>query len=200
MTVRSGEAVVFLGDSLTDDGCRKQDGWVRQVVAMLAARNVRIRPRCAGVSGNRSIDMLQRFEVDVVARRPDWLVLNCGVNDVWHGAQGCSLEQFRENVGAMLDRARLAGISVLSSTATIIGEDVASPANRMLARYNDALRELAAIRQLRLADCSLAFHRALEAPGARPGAWLTEDGVHLNARGETTMARAILAGWADDAG
>lgn len=100
----------------------------------------------------------------------------------------------------MLDRACLAGISVLSSTATIIAEDLASPANRMLARYNDALRELVAIRHLRLADCSLAFHVALGAPGARPGAWLTEDGVHLNARGETTMARAILAGWADDAG
>lgn len=196
-TAEPGDRVVFLGDSLTYDGWVKKDGWVRQVVAALAARAVRIQALCAGVSGDRSIDMRARFERDVVASRPSRLVLNCGVNDVWHGARGCSLEQFRENVGAMLDCAHAAGIVALCSTATIVGEDLTSLANQTLGRYNDALRILAATRGLRLAECSRAFHEALQAPGARPGAWLTEDGVHFNARGETTMARAILAAWGD---
>lgn len=192
-TIETRERVVFLGDSLTAYGWTKKDGWVRQVVARLSARGIKIKPVSAGVPGNRSVDMLARFDRDVVARRPDWVVLNCGVNDVWHGPQGCTLEQFRAAVGAMLDRARESSIAVLCSTATIVGEDVWSAANHTLAQYNDAMRELARARRLRLADCSRAFHDALRGDG--DGGRLTEDGVHLNARGETTMARAILGGW-----
>lgn len=199
-TVANGDAVVFLGDSLTYDGWAKKDGWVRQLVALLAARTVRIRPDCAGVSGDRSVDMRARFGTDVIARRPDWLVLNCGVNDVWHGPRGCTLSEFRDNVAAMLDGAIAAGIAVVCGTATIIGEDLTSPANRAIDAYNDELRILARERGVRLADCSRAFREALTALGARPGAWLTEDGVHLNTRGEATMARAILDGWGVGAG
>lgn len=189
------DRVVFLGDSLTYDGWTKKDGWVRQVVARLAARGVKIRPVCAGVPGDRSIEMLRRFDRDVASRRPDWVVLNCGVNDVWHGAQGCTLDEFRDAVNAMLDRARDSGIAVLCSTASVIGEDVSSAANQTLASYNDAVRTLARERRLRLADCSRSFHDALRARGAIAGSWLTEDGVHLNALGAATMARAMLAGW-----
>lgn len=199
-TAEPGGRVVFLGDSLTYDGWFKKDGWVRQVVAVLATRAVRIQALCAGVSGDRSIDMRARFEADVIARRPDWVVLSCGVNDVWHGPRGCTLEQFSDNVAAMLDRAHAAGIAVLCGTATIVGEDLTSPANCAVDRYNDALRDLTRERDVRLAECGQAFHDALTAPGARPGAWLTRDGVHFNARGEATMARAMLGGFGVDAG
>ena len=194
-TIATHDRVVFLGDSLTEYGCSKRDGWVRQVVARLAAHGVKVRPVCAGVSGNRSIDLLARFQPDVVARRPDWVVVNCGVNDVWHGAQGCTLEQFRDSLAAMLDRARNAGITALCSTATLIGEDLSSAANHTLGEYNDAVRALARSRRLRLAECNGAFVEALRVPGAVPGGWLTEDGVHFNARGESAMAGAVLAAW-----
>ena len=194
-TIATRDRVVFLGDSLTAFGWTKKGGWVRQVVARLAAQGVKVRPVCAGVPGNRSVDLLARFERDVVARRPDWVVVNCGVNDVWHGAQGCTLDQFRDSLTAMLDRAHEAGIAVLCSTATVVGEDLAGAANHKLAAYNDAVRALARARRLRLADCNGAFAEELRAPGAVPGAWLTEDGVHFNARGERAMARAVLAAW-----
>lgn len=194
-TVTTRDRVVFLGDSLTAYGWAKKNGWVRQVVAQLAARGVKLRPVCAGVPGNRSIDLLARFQHDVIARRPDWVVINCGVNDVWHGAEGCTLDQFRDSVSTMLDRAHDSGIAVLCTTATVLGEDLANAPNQTLAAYNDAVRSLARARRLHLADCNQAFAEALCAPGASPGAWLTEDGVHFNARGETTMARSVLAGW-----
>lgn len=95
----------------------------------------------------------------------------------------------------MLDRARDSGIATLCSTATVIGEDVSSAANHTLASYNDAVRTLARERRLRLADCSRSFHDALRAKCTVAGGWLTEDGVPLNALGEATMARAMLAGW-----
>ena len=129
------------------------------------------------------------------ARRPDWVVVNCGVSDVWHGAQGCTLGQFRDSLAAMLNRAHDSGISVLCSTTTVIGEDLANAANRTLAAYNDAVLALARTRHLRVAGCNRAFVEALRAPGAIPGTWLTEDGVHFNAHGETTMAHAVVAAW-----
>lgn len=198
-TVATRDRVVFLGDSLTAYGWTKKDGWVRQVVRQLAAQGVKLRPVCAGVPGNRSIDLLARFQRDVVARRPDWVVVNCGVNDVWHGADGCTLDQFRDSVSAMLDRAHDSGIAVLCTTATVVGENLASAANQTLAAYNDAVRALALARRLRLADCNQAFADALHEPGAVPRTWLTEDGVHFNARGEKTMARCVLAAWQIDA-
>ena len=165
------------------------------MVAGLAARGVRIRRVCAGVPGDRSIDMLARFQADVLAVRPEWLVLSCGVNDVWHGERGCTVEQLRGSVAAMLEGARAAGVSVLLTTATVVGEDLDALLNRGLEPYNEALRDLAAAHGLPLADCSAAFHDALRAPGAVAGTWLTVDGVHFNARGETTMARAVLRAW-----
>jgi lysophospholipase L1-like esterase len=42
----------------------------------------------AGISGHKSDQMLARLEKDVLSKKPRWMTLNCGVNHVWHGAEG----------------------------------------------------------------------------------------------------------------
>ena len=64
----------------------------------------------AGVSGNKSNDMLNRLDKDVISKRPNFMTLSCGVNDVAHGVNGIPLDKYKENVTAMLDKAQAADI------------------------------------------------------------------------------------------
>ena len=114
----------------------------------------------AGKSGNRSNDMLARLDADVISKQPQWLLLSCGVNDVWHfklrlGAQtfqGIPLEDYKKNITAILDQAKAAGIKVMILTATMIGEDPERELNKNLIPYNDFLRQIAKERNCPLAD------------------------------------------------
>ena len=36
----------------------------------------------AGKSGHKSNDMLKRLDKDVISKKPQWMTLSCGVNDV----------------------------------------------------------------------------------------------------------------------
>ena len=97
----------------------------------------------AGISGHKSNDMLARLDRDVIGRKPDWVTISCGVNDVWHGATGVPLEPYKKNMTEIVDKCQAAGIKVVLLTSTMITEDAGAVFNQKLAAYNDFLRELA---------------------------------------------------------
>lgn len=198
--VKSGETVAFLGDSITEQGAASPGGHVRLVATGLKANGVDIQSIPAGVSGHKSNQMLQRLP-GILAKKPDWLTLSCGVNDVWHQSRGTgvSLEDYRANITAIVDQCRDAGVKVVILTATQINLPVTNAANTKLADYNAFLRELARERGLPLADLNagmLAEQRRLETAGIKRV--LTTDGVHMNIHGNLMMARGVLAAFGLD--
>src|SRR6185436_702383 len=92
IAVKSGEKIGFLGDSITAGGWSNPAGYVRLVIAGLAANGVNAEPVPAGISGHKSNQMLERLERDVLSKKPQWMTLSCGVNDVWHGKFGVPLD------------------------------------------------------------------------------------------------------------
>src|SRR5438874_898094 len=106
--LRGVHRIVMLGDSITQLGGRP-GGYVSQVGYYLRKlypdRTIEIVN--AGVSGNRSSEMRDRFQRDVVDRKPDLVTISVGINDVWHGfdaehpqgdgPRGIPLDAFREN-------------------------------------------------------------------------------------------------------
>src|SRR4051794_13463324 len=82
--VESGSTVAFLGDSITDQGWKHPAGYVRLIVRGLETAKVRVTPIPAGVGGNIAREMRDRLQKDVLDKKPDWLLLSCGINDVWH--------------------------------------------------------------------------------------------------------------------
>lgn len=59
----------------------------------------------AGISGHKSNQMLARLERDVLKKKPQIMTLSAGVNDVWHGRRGVSLEDYRKNITEIVDKA-----------------------------------------------------------------------------------------------
>jgi len=193
LLVKDGQSVAFLGDSITAQGTDVPGGFVKLVVAGLSTLGVHITAIHAGVGGNTSKDMLARLDRDVISKKPDWMTLSCGVNDVWHGAAGVDLEDFKKNITSILDQCQAAHIQILVMTATCIQENDAFDENKRLAAYNDWLRATAKARNLPLADESAAYWAALKAAEPRQGNILTNDGVHPNPAGHQIMASTILA-------
>jgi len=197
--IKSGDKVAFLGDSITAAGYSNPGGYVQLIGAALAANGVKVELIGAGRSGHKSDQMLERLDRDVISKKPQWMTLSCGVNDVWHGAKGIALEDYQKNIASIVDRAQAAGIKVVILTATMIGEDPSNPNNKKLAAYNDFLRALASEKKCRLADLNADMQAALaEARKSQPAPasknLLTTDGVHMAFAGDMMMATGVLKG------
>lgn len=194
--VKNGETVAFLGDSITQFGAQSPGGYVNLVASGLAANGVTIKLIPAGISGNKSDQMLARVNGQVIAKKPEWMTLSCGVNDVWHGARGAgiSLEDYKKNITEIVDRCEKAGVNVMILTATQINLPVTNELNTKLIPYNEFLRQLATERKLPLADLNadmFAEQEALKAAGITNRS-LTTDGVHMNTYGNIMMAKGVL--------
>ena len=202
IAVKDGQKLAFMGDSITQGGWGNPGGYVRLVIAGLEANGVKVAPVPAGISGHKSNQMLERLQRDVLDKKPDWMTLSCGVNDVWHGAKGVPLDQYKVNITAIFDQCQAASVKVMILTATVIGEELDNDNNKKLAPYNDFLRELAKERKCLLADLHGLFQEAIIAKPnttGKPGRLLTSDGVHMNPAGDQLMARGILQAFGLDA-
>jgi lysophospholipase L1-like esterase len=178
IVVKNGEKIGFLGDSITQAGWGNPKGYVHLVVDGLAANDVKVEAVPAGISGHKSNDMLARLDRDVLSKKPQWMTLSCGVNDVWHGAKGVGIEDYKKNITAILDKAAAAGVKVVVATATVIHEKPDSAENVKLAPYNEFLRTLAAERKAPLADLNAMFQERIKAENKPGKNTVTSDGVH----------------------
>jgi formylglycine-generating enzyme required for sulfatase activity/lysophospholipase L1-like esterase len=192
IAVKDGEAIAFLGDSITAAG-RDPGGYCQFVLAALKDQGINTTAVFAGIGGHKSDQMLARLEKDVLNHQPNWMTLSCGVNDVWHGKNGVELEPYTKNITEIVDRAQAAGVKVLLLTSTMIKEDQANGLNQKLVAYNDFIRQLAKDKGCLLADVNADMQLALKTPPPnRPdGKKLTSDGVHMNPYGNIMMGRGV---------
>lgn len=195
-TPQAGQKIAFLGDSITFFGCSKPSGYVRLVEAAMAQQGRKIEVIPAGWCGDTSKNMLDRLDKDVLSKKPDWMALSCGVNDVWKAPWGPSPEDYKKNVLSMVDQAQAAGIKVILLTPTMIMEDPANDFNKKLATYIDILHSIAQEKHLLVAELNAGMQTALakqhaDAPQAK-GNLLTIDGVHMNGLGDQIMAIGVL--------
>lgn len=121
MIFEHNDRIVFAGDSITDADSVKPVGeglfnnlgvgYVRMVENLLSSvyPEVYLRVTNAGIAGNTSKDLLNRFERDVVEMNPDWVSICIGVNDVWrqfdtpaHLDYQVMPEEYEQNVEKMI--------------------------------------------------------------------------------------------------
>lgn len=214
LAVKAGEKIAFMGDSITAGGVRK-NGYVTFVMDALNQEGLNLTKVPAGKSGNKSNDMLARLDKDVISTTPQWMTLSCGVNDVWHFKlrlgkrtfKGMPLDEYKENIRTIIEKAQAANIKVMILTSTMIGEDAERELNKKLIPYNDFLRKIAVEKKCLLADLSKDMHEALKKiPDVEGKAKmfgepkydrkiknkLTTDGCHMNTLGNAMMAKGVL--------
>jgi len=191
--IKTGEKIGFMGDSITQFGAQNPGGYVRLVESGLAANGIAITVIPAGISGNKSDQMLARLDGHIISKKPEWMTLSCGVNDVWHGAKGIPLEDYKKNITEIITKCETAGIKVVILTSTPINENE-NDNNKKLADYNAFLRSLAAEHKLPVADLNADIWAELNNPTMPrpPGTYLTGDGVHMNPLGDEIMAVGVL--------
>ncbi len=196
-TLKKGDTVAFLGDSITQHGWNKPSGYVRLCEAVFNAGDMGVAIVPAGVSGHKSDQMLKRLEKDVISKKPTFMTLSCGVNDVWHQDRnrGIKLPEYKANITKIIGRAQAAGIQVIVLTATMIKEDAQSHQNKKLVPYNEFLREIAKEKGCALVDLNAEMQKRVGDFRKKTGSeknCLTTDGVHMDLLGNRMMALAIL--------
>ena len=193
LIVKDGDTLAFLGDSITQGGQSKPDGYVNLVLRSLALEGIQVKPVKAGVSGHKSNNMLARLDRDVLSKRPQVMTLSCGVNDVWHkdSGRGVSLDDYKKNISAIFDKCAASNCMVVVLTATMFEKPGMEKFkhNIDIAAYNDWLRAEAKRRGYPLADLNDDMWKA---HAADPSVKLTRDGVHMLPAGDRLMARGVL--------
>ncbi len=195
---------VFIGDSITDCNRREcpdgvGDGYVRFIRDWVYALDAANAPQIAnvGVSGNRISDLQGRWDVDVLAHRPQLVSIKIGINDVWHNIppnnRGTDIETFRRGYSDILIRLRAAlpGVAIVLCEPSVIWPPAPAQGNELLQPYIAAVHELA--RQFE-ANAVVPLHSVFEkARKARPEIPWAPDGVHPSHYGHMLIARAWLA-------
>lgn len=192
ISVKNGQKIAFLGDSITAAG-KRPGGYCQLVLSALKDQGIEATPVFAGIGGHKSNQMLARLEKDVLRHKPDWMTLSCGVNDVWHGPRGVDLKSYKKNITEIVKHAQAAGVKVVLLTSTMIREDQSNDLNQKLLPYNEFIKELAKEKKCLLADLNADMQAALKRfpPDAPKGKQLTSDGVHMNKAGNIMMARGV---------
>lgn len=192
--------IVFFGDSITQQGVGPT-GYITQMGKLLTANGLASQYELigAGVGGNKIYDLYLRLEDDVLAKKPDVVVMYIGINDVWHKAShgtGTDPAKFVKFYQAIIKKLKAQGIKVVLCTPTVIGErkDSSNQQDGDLNHYGNLIRDLAVQEELQLCDLRKIFIDFLGAsnPNNVEKEILTTDRVHLNEKGNEIVAKAMM--------
>jgi lysophospholipase L1-like esterase len=207
--IRPGDTILFQGDSITDAGRKRDDRDVNSPPALgtgyawlaaaglLASRpddNLKIFNR--GNSGNKVIQLADRWQADCLDLKPNVLSILIGVNDFWqyhNGEYDGMVEKYQSDYAALIQRTRAA----LPDVRLVLCEPFVLPTGEVdsgwqpgFDKYRAAARAVAHEAGARF----VPFHAMFDAASklAPPQRWAA-DGVHPTPEGDALMAQAWLA-------
>ena len=138
-----------------------------------------------GVNGERSDEIRARFARDAAGATPEVVVIIAGVNDVYQGRTAPAVERELE---AMFVAARAARIAVVAGS--IIPYNTAtSEQNTRMREVNDWIRAYVASQEAGMVFCDT--RAAVAAPGAPDRLVSSPDDLHPSPEGYKLMAAAL---------
>lgn len=203
MHLQDQHKILFTGDSITDcnrgypigRGKGLGEGYVAQVALRLAAAHPQVEVLNTGISGNRVIDLQQRWETDVLALQPDVLCILIGINDVWrrfdHPEWALQVDRslyestYRELLASV--RERVTGLILM--TPFYLELDREEPMRRMMDDYGSIVQRLARDFDATYIDLQAIFDTYLQ---DHPGKSLADDKVHPNRTGHGLITAAVM--------
>jgi len=200
MLNQKAKRIVFFGDSITEAGARP-GGFIGMIGDALTKKGLASQYELigAGIGGNKVYDLYLRMDDDVLAKKPDVVVIWIGVNDVWHKASfgtGTDADKFEKFYTAIIKKLQAQNIQVILCTPATIGEktDFTNQHDGDLNKYAQIIRNIAAQYHCGLVDFRKAFleYNLKNNPDNKDRGILTVDGVHLNEKGNQLAADKML--------
>ena len=192
LTTAKPTRIVFFGDSITQAGVQP-GGYITLLQKMLPADKFELMG--AGIGGNKIYDLYLRMDDDVLAKKPDVVVVWVGVNDVWHKSSfgtGTDPDKFVKFYEAVVKKLQANNARVVLVTPAAIGEktDFSNQQDGDLNLYSQLIRDLATKYNLPVVDLRKEFlaHNLNANADNKDRGILTSDRVHLNEAGNQFVA------------
>ena len=179
--------IVAFGDSIVE-GYQQPEGWPEILGRNLEGRYPGVRVINAGVSGDTAGDSLRRIQKDVLAHRPDLVLITFGLNDMKNGV---SLSQFESDLSAIVLEISAGGAQPVMLTTTRLQKGASMLARLNPAPFNESIRALAEERGITLIDVNDEFK------GLNTAKYLM-DAAHPNGEGYRALADIIRKGLVGD--
>lgn len=205
MRLNKNDRIVFAGDSVTDDGRARPigeglwegtgNGYVRNVETFLTLDYPELNIRCTnmGISGNTSRDLLARWNTDVIALKPDLVVLCIGFNDVWRQfdtpqcpEQAVMPDEYERNINAMVDKT---SADMIFMTPYFLETNQLDSMRKRMDEYGETVKRIAKERGFTCIDLQAEFDKILK---YRHPMSITWDRIHPGRLGSMVIARALL--------
>jgi lysophospholipase L1-like esterase len=203
MFIKPDSRILFQGDSITDCGRDRSQpsalgsGYAMMASGFLAALQPALAPECLnrGISGNRTGDLVDRWQEDCLDLEPDVLSLMIGINDVWRRYDRnlpTTVDDFEKNTRTLLEQTTQA----LPSIKLILMEPFVLPVpDDRRAWREDLDPKLAVVRHLaREFNALLIPLDGIFAAACtqQPPAFWAADGVHPSSAGHALIAKSWL--------
>lgn len=171
----------------------EKGGWVNRLRLALEAKSRDFEVYNCSVSGDTTADVLVRFEVEALARKPELIVFAIGDNDTLIRKNSSLLvppEEFQKNISELIERAKQFTKNIVFLGLSRVDESKTTPLswNANLSYYNSHLAEYDAELQRITKDAAVFY---LEISHLFTPENL-DDGVHPNSIGHEKLAQAIL--------
>jgi len=168
--------VVFMGDSITD-------GWGRRYGKFFEGKPYVNR----GISGQTTPQMLIRFRPDVIALKPQVVVILAGTNDIAGNTGPMTLDAIEDNLVSMAELAKANSIRVVLASVMpvcdyIRPQTVQRPPEKIIA-LNAWMKDYAAKNN----HVYLDYYSAMLDDKQMLRQEITDDGLHPNAAGYEIM-------------
>ena len=192
--------IIFFGDSITQAGVMK-GGYIDRIQQAVNKNSSQDKYELigAGIGGNKVYDLYLRMDDDVLAKKPDVVVIYVGINDVWHKTShgtGTDIDKFEKFYIAIIKKLQVQNVKVAVCTPAVIGEkkDNANSQDKDLNAYSDVIRKLAPLYNCALIDLRKAFtaYETQNNADNKESGLLTIDRVHLTASGNQLVADEMM--------
>jgi len=162
----------------------------------------------AGISGNTTLDVLQRLNRDVIAPKPDLVILMIGTNDLLNTKKSMSYHDFENKLNEIVNLLGMRNIKMLLVSPPPVDEyylykrhdknKFFQKPNTLLMRASQFMNSLARNEQIRFCDVYTLFSKR-EIPKHNQDLYIrnkknsnAEDGVHPTSLGYQLIAEAIF--------
>ena len=184
--VMDGKTLVVFGDSIT-----ALSTWPKAVAKELNMNLIN-----SGIGANTTAHGIARFDRDVTAHNPDYVIMSFATNDFYRANvvdPQVSVEDYTQNLVTFVEKTRTAGATPILMTPPFISESASGGAlrypegsvNAALDVYVEAMRTVASEQDVLLID----IHKVCDTQDQ--STFLSADGVHLSDVGNDVYTDTI---------